>query len=304
LRYRKDLIEPGLVDGKGCGEAIICFLNTADSLIVPIRSAIVTATHLHGSTASVDVRLGEFVENRDLTAVQRQLFGGKDYASPTFQEDNVVLKSGFLFFETSSNITIMKSRNVEVWEEIVNTLAKMPQFSSERYFWTVLGLRHEIQEPGETNFFSSLPEGGVKARSNYRLLTYHYHPDLPLPTEPGEPLALLHGDCLELQGPSELCVDSAYDLKEFVVRTTNNSFGTRGSWIRIGPKDHMILDIEISVRGEKWRSLIVALAIAGALFAQSVLAPSEMPSAGKIVLIGLLSTIVGCAAVFGIRRDL
>ena len=64
----------------------------------------------------------------------------------------------------------------------------------------------------------------------------------------------------------------------------------------------MLLELEILIKRHVYRQAIVAGIIGGALFAQSVLAMGDMVY-WKVILNGVMSIVVACAAVFGIERD-
>jgi len=308
FRYRQDLIEPDLLGALDGATALICFIEEKTVgqkgvFVVPVREARIAAVHSHGSTRSIDLDLRGFVCAEDEAEFQEALFRGRESAVPRFGDAARSDGSGqFVFQLDDIPVLIRTDVSVSQWEGVVARLASRSAFSGEEYFWGVLGITEKANRPQDTDSFSAAEKRKLLPGHYYRLLTYHYHPDADRSQTTTPPMAVTHGTGIEVQGPSEIAVESGYDLKEIAFKAVNDMPVTRHTWIRIGPKDRWSVGLELRIRGARpWISFLV--------IAVSLAAPSTLLvfSDSMYVRVGgsLIAAICAAmAAVFGIRRGL
>ncbi len=308
FRYRQDLIEPDLLETLNGASAIICFIDEKavgqqGVFVVPVREAKIVAVHIHGSTRSIDLGLRGFVRATHEAAFQAALFRGGESVLPRFGTAGESDGSGYLVFKAEDVGHLVETgTSVSLWESVVARLSSKSAFSGEEYFWGVLDISEKASRPQETDSFAPVDKLKLLPGHYYRLLTYHYHPDVhrPQPTTP--PMHVTHGTGIELQGPAETTVDSDYDLKEIAFRVSNDMPITRRTWVRIGPKDKWTLALELRIRG-------ALPLISFGLIAVSLAAPPILRIISDnlyVLAIGpvLAAIIVAGAAVFGVRRGL
>ena len=310
FRYEARLIEPSLQDGKRKGDAIVCFLDerrvsTDETFLVPIRSVIIENINVHGTTRTVDLRLGDFIYLDNLEEFVQQVYKDQSEAKPKIDFSQKRELGGYWFFETrESSIPVQKGSSVEIWEKIASQLADIEQFKSERYLCAVLGVREKNRRKDASVSFTCLPEKPLSASLDYELLIYHYSPNNLKSDPDNNTIKVTYGRCLKEISPTECEVDSSYDLKQVVFRPVNQSLRTEKTWLRVSPDDKWHLELDLTVSSSRCCAIIIFLVIGCTLALQHV--PPMITD--SVWLQGINATILAFitagAAVFGIRKEL
>ncbi len=180
--------------------------------IIPCRQAKLIGSTQLGQYFILRFELQSFADCRNSSALARVLAA----KSPRRTAGQL---QGMWAFSADFQALCGASDKIEVWQDIIKSLAGHKDFASERFFFTVTG----IYPRGKGG--ALVPERGefrLQSNSEYELRIFHFHPDSDahgarslstvLKVVPGT------NEIRAVTTPS-LAIDSSYDLKSFHFRT-------------------------------------------------------------------------------------
>lgn len=309
FRYDKRWIANELVDRVERGElalpssGIVCYVDLQGAgplTMIPVRSVRVERINVHGRTVSIGLRMKEF-NYAEPVVFTKELFDLSGNVSP--QKINDEVEGKYLFEVDSLPVSLKTGQTVGDWEEVVVLLRDQAAFADEPFFWTVVGAHLEGSKM-DSNVFSEWPQKPIS--DPFDLLVYHYQPK-PGPRIDSK-LTISTGSSLERSGPSEIDIDSRYDLKRWRLYPEPSGYSARETWIRIRTADRWNLDLSVTVKGPFGRTLAKAV-VAGALIAVpsiiTILTQKDVSETMRMVISGvsLVSGILAASAVvFSIEK--
>lgn len=317
FRYRKDLLNPNLLTelsdaskGSSTPKAIICYLaegGVGPQPLYPLRFAEVVSFNPHGTTVSVILKVGAFLQ-RDSSKFTVEVTTDCGGENPKKDVDTGPVKGRFVLRLPKCPPDYKSSFSLETWEGIISELAALSAFNTEPFFWTVLGTEKAGSHSANTDKQLSWPKT-LARDSTGNALIYHFRPtSLPAmkPTERHE-LKIAAGDGVAAAWPESLVVDSPYDLNRWRFKPNARGWGESPGWFRITSPSGWVLDLPVRVASAWFRAWLVVIVIGVLVAAPYIinLLQNAQSSTEKLFVAGaalLLGLGAGAAAVFGIKR--
>lgn len=278
FRYSIGSVAPAIrddLDELERSQVLVAYIDqtdpSKDPVVVPVRMGLLTESRLHGTTSSLEFRLGNFAWAEDVERFNEELRSVAP-ALPRYDTDGRMAGYHWLPMESRpSSLTI--SAKLAEWEKIVDQLVGHDDFKSEPFFYFVMGVSTQTADGYEA--LESTDEGLELASGSQNLLSiYHYHPK----TEPRN--AKIHIDLAErvgyLTSKSTANIDSRYDLKtvRFVARKPSSPTLGHLSFSRsyVDPSSQESrsvhdFELQIGVKSDRWgklgRGVLLGVLIAG-----------------------------------------
>jgi len=319
FRYQFRWIAQGIRDQLSKGTlkkaaALIAYIDQHDNTkvpeLVPCRFATITDAEEHGTTASFVLTVDDFAYSDNLSAFNTELQSLSGGTLPRWQPDGKI--AGTYWLESSAApVTVIRSANLADWERIVNQIAGYEEFASEKFFYTLQGVRRL----GSSK--DLIPYSGVFALDpgrHYECRIYHF-----------QPRAAAEGTGLKLMSSDEslarfttntfLSIDSRYDLKRARLRTGRPARGeeTVISVHRVesdqGSFGIWDFDLPLRVSGTFWQTLVYGIVLGALLASPEVVGALSNPSLSSenqtviVIVASVAGLFAGVLAAFGLRRS-
>jgi type III secretory pathway component EscS len=215
---------------------------------------------------------------------------------------------GYYFFRVENISTDLRNDgSVATWERVVGSLSRYPAFQGELFYWTVLGIQSVTDKEQFADAFSCWPDN-VDGGKTYYLLVYQYHPSQDFSVEKRPSLSISTGEVLRPIGPTELIIDSPYDVRRWNFQAVESTLRQQPTWLRVGPTDGWTIDLNLAVPRSLLRPLLTT-AVAGILIAgPSILTMLQQPlltfhwKLAAIFAALLFGWFAAAAIIFRVRR--
>jgi hypothetical protein len=324
FRYEKVLVPPGLqtqLTSNALAKSDVCigYLDRADpkkeTEIVPCRAATLIESHLTGDMFVLTLCLGDFwlaldvsAFNRDIRSVAGNLPQWTGDANPTG-----------VFCQTMTAIptSLVRSNDINDWQQIVRALKDHTDFADEPFFYHV----RSLSKLGQPNAKVSLVKNQyvLGSNSSYQLNIVQFSADKRVQDAPmGNTYWILSrndDDQISFTATNEIAIDSPYDEKLVRFRTSSPAYKTDSALtllrqIEPGLPDptRAILDFDLHLRIKAsifWLTF-KGLIVGGFIAAQGVVAiylnqsiSEKMVGYGLVTIAGI---IAGLVASFGFRK--
>jgi hypothetical protein len=324
FRYEKVLVPAGLQaqlasNALEKSDVCIAYLDRADAEkpieMVPCRAATLTESHLTGDIFVLTLCLKDFWLARDVAAFNRDI---RSVAGNLPEWTGAPSPTG-VFCQTITAVptSLVRSSDINDWQQIVRTLKDHSDFADEPFFYYV----RSLSKLGKPNDQVSLAKNRYNLGSNasYQLNIVQFSADRRVQDSPmGKTywiLARNDDDQISFTATNEIAVDSPYDEKLVRFRTVSPAYKTDSALtllrqIEPGLPDtaKAILDFDLHLRvgvNKIWLTF-KGLIVGGFIAAQGVVAiylnqsiSDKMAGYGLVTIAGI---VAGLVASFGFRK--
>jgi len=230
--------------------------------------------------------------------------------SPRWSKDK--LTGDWCCYAAIDTSAISTSHELGAWQEVIDTLAKMPDYASETVFYAIEAMERIAPFFGSRTRKPVVPKDGefqLKADGEYEIRVLHFSPHdrQPAPATLALSFEFSKPHVEAIAGATVQPIDAPYDLKAVLFRTSRDVTGNRmGSLITSvidtasnQPASPPQVVVPLRIKSPLSRDLSYGGLIAGLLLWQKFTAPTDLMQTS--VLVGLAAA-TAWAVMKGVRR--